>query len=79
MVTEIQLLERILKSFEYVQKNFDELAKKFEGKLVALMEEEIVASSDTIEDLIEQIEKKGINPAEVYVTSFPPKDFILIL
>ena len=79
MATEIQLLERGFKSFDYMQKNFDELAKKFEDKLIAITEEKIIASSDTIEDLIKQIEEKGMNPVEVYITSFPSKDFIWIL
>ena len=79
MATEIQLLERGFKSFDHMQKNFDKLAKKFEGKLIAITEGKIIASSDTIEDLIKQIEEKGMNPMEVYITSFPPKDFIWIL
>ncbi|MFQ6130379.1 MAG: DUF5678 domain-containing protein [Candidatus Hadarchaeaceae archaeon] len=79
VVTETQLLENGFRSFDWVQKNFDELARKYEGKLVAVVDEEIIASSDTIEDLIMQIEKKGKNPAETYVTSFPPRDIIWIL
>ena len=79
MATETQLLEKGFQSFNWVQSNFDELAKKYEGKLVAVEEGEIIASSDTVEGLIKQIEKRGMNPAEVYITSFPPKDFIWIL
>ena len=79
MATETQLLEKGSKSFDWVQRKFDELAKKYEGKLVAVEEGEIIASSGTMEDLIKQIEKKGKNPAETYVTSFPPKDLIWIL
>lgn len=79
MATETQLLEKGSKSFDWVQRKFDELAKKYEGKLIAVEEGEIIASSDTMEDLITQIEKKGKNPTETYVTSFPPKDLIWIL
>jgi len=76
---ETQLLEKGSKSFDWVQRNFDELARKYEGKLIAVEDKEIIASSDTIEDLVIQIEKRGKNPAETYVTSFPPKDLIWIL
>jgi len=79
MVTETQLLEKGSKSFDWVQKNFDELAKKHEGKLIAVEDGEIIASSDTMEDLMRQIERKGKNPAETFITSFPPKDLIWIL
>ncbi len=79
MATETQLLGRGFKSFDWVQRNFDELVKKYEGKLVAVEGERIIASSETVEGLITQIEKKGKNPAEIYVTSFPPKDLIWIL
>lgn len=79
MVTETQLLERGSKSFEWLQKNFDDLARRYEGKLVAVEDEAVIASGDTVEDLIEQIEKKGKNPSETYITSFPSKDFFWIL
>jgi orotate phosphoribosyltransferase-like protein len=59
--------------------NFDELAKKYEGKLVAVEDEEVIAAGDTMGDLIRQIEEKGKNPAEVYITSFPPRDSIWVL
>ena len=79
MVTETQLLERGFKSSEWLQKNFDDLARRYKGKLVAVEDEAVIASSDTIEDLITQIEKKGKKPAETYITSFPSKDFFWIL
>jgi predicted Rossmann-fold nucleotide-binding protein len=78
-VTDTQLLEKGFRSSNWVQKNFDELAKKYEGKLIAVEDEEIIAVSDTMEDLTRQIERKGKNPAETYVTSFPPGDFIWVL
>ena len=77
-VTETQLLEKGLRSSDWVQRNFDELAKKYEGKLIAVEDEEVIAASDTIEDLIRQIEGKNKNPAETYVTSFPPSDSIWV-
>jgi leucyl-tRNA synthetase len=76
---EIELLKSGVRSAEWVEKRFDELAKKFEGMLIAVEDEKIVASSDNVRDLIAQIEKEGKDPARVYVTSFPPKDFIFIL
>jgi hypothetical protein len=77
-VTETQLLEKGLKNSDWVQRNFDELAKKYEGKLIAVEDEEVIAASDTMEDLIRQIESKGKNPAETFVTSFPPSDSIWV-
>lgn len=78
-MTETQLLCRGIRSFNWVQKKFDELAEKYEGKLVAVEDEEIIASSDSIEDLIAQIKKMGKNPAELLITSFPPRDVLWIL
>jgi orotate phosphoribosyltransferase-like protein len=78
-LTGTQLLEKGFRSLNWVQKNFDELAKKYEGKLVAVEDEEVIAAGDTMGDLIRQIEEKGKNPAEVYITSFPPRDSIWVL
>ena len=76
MENEILRVEII--SAKWVEDRFDELAKKFEGKLIAVEGEEIIASSGDAKDLMKQVERKGKDPRRVYITSFPPKDFILI-
>jgi hypothetical protein len=77
--TEIELLESGVRSAKWVESKFDELAKKFEGKLIAVDNEKIIASSEDMRDLIIQIEREGKDPALVYITSFLPKDLAFIL
>jgi hypothetical protein len=76
---EIEVLKAGIKSARWVESKFDELVKEYEGKLIAVEDEEIIASSDSINDLMTQIEKKGKDPRRIYTTSFPPGDSIWIL
>lgn len=76
---ENEILRAGIRSAKWVEDRFDKLAKEFEGKLIAVEGEEIIASSTDTKDLIEKVEKKGKDPRRVYIASFPPKDFILIL
>jgi len=67
------------KATEFVEKNFKKFSERYEGKLIAVKNKKIIASSEDSEELVKKIKKSGHNPNWIYITSFPPKGLTLIL
>jgi 3-methyladenine DNA glycosylase Tag len=67
------------KATEFVEKNFKKFSEQYEGKLIAVKNKKIIASSEESEELVKKIKKSGHNPNWTYITSFPPKGLTLIL
>jgi intergrase/recombinase len=76
---EIEILNAGIEDAKYVDENFEKLSREYEGKIIAVKNRSIIASADTIEELIEKVKAKKSDPRTVYVTSFPPKGLIFIL
>jgi len=76
---EIEILNVGIEDARYVDENFERLSKEHEGKIIAVKNRTIIASANTIEELIERIRAQKSDPRTVYVKSFPPKDLIFIL
>lgn len=76
---EMKLFEEYDRDADWFQENFDKLADKYAGMALAIKKGDIIASSDNIDDLIIKIEKKGENPAMIFVGTILPNDEILIL
>jgi intergrase/recombinase len=76
---EIEILNAGIEDAKYVDEHFEKFSREHEGKIIAVKNKRIIASADTIEELIEKVKAKKSDPRTVYVTSFPPKGLIFVL
>ncbi len=75
---ESELLGSIEKDNNWLNVNQDEL-QKYKGKTIAVKDEKIIVLSDTIEEVIIELEKMDENPAFVLIETIPSKDVAFIL
>jgi hypothetical protein len=71
-------LERLEKDSVWVTEHYDNL-KKYEGQVVAVKGETIIAVSENLEALLKDLEKKNENPACLLLEAIPPKNVSFIL
>ena len=71
-------LERLEKDSVWVTEQYDSL-KKYEGKVIAVKNQSIIAVSDNLEKLLKYLEKKKENSACLLLEAIPPKNISFIL
>lgn len=79
MENEVLLLVNSMKDLEWLQGNSAEIRKKYEGKIVAIKDRAIVAIAQNSKILLNNLEKNGINPAEVIIERIPEENELIIL
>ncbi len=63
----------------WVSDNLEKLKAQFEGKVFAVRGKRVIASSDSIVLLVQQLEETGENLEETVIESIPPRDLAFIL
>jgi len=76
-VSETELLERLIEDSKWISENYEEL-RKYEGKVIAVKNKRIILASESILDLLNELEKKE-NAAYILVEAIPPKNASFIL
>lgn len=71
-------LERLEEDSAWVTQHYDSL-KKFEGKVVAVKNKDIIAVSENLEKLLKDLENKNENAACLLLEAIPPKNVSFIL
>ena len=82
MIEEIdiaEVLKRTGKSREWIKEHYEELRAKHAGEVFVVRDEQLVATSKNILELLKEIEKKGENPTFLVMDSIPPKGLSFIL
>ncbi len=81
MITDMLAME--LKSFEsdfiFFQNKKEDLRKDFLNKFVAIKEEEVIASGNSIEEVNIKLESKNIDPAKTVIEFVPEEEGIMVL
>jgi hypothetical protein len=75
----LRSLKEAVEDSEWVSRNYDELRKKYEGKIFAVRRKEVVAAAETVEELRKMLEERGENISLLLIESIPPKGFSFIL
>lgn len=78
VVQETVLLTNSIENFKWIQKNFKELEKGYEGKFIAVKNEEIIAFASTRDALNKELQKKKIDISEVFIDFIPRKGHIIL-
>ncbi len=71
-------LERLEEDSAWVTQHYESL-KKYQGKVVAVKNKDIIAVSENLDTLLEELEKKKDNPACLLLEAIPPKNVSFIL
>ena len=70
---ELHFLAGSVADLEWYRKNLEDIQTKFDGKVVAIKEEEIIGSSADAQTLLAQLEKQGIDSDLVLIKRVFPK------
>lgn len=77
-----RILEILRKSEEdstWVSEEFDKLRSKYEGKVLAVKNRNIVSYADTVEELLKKLKQIGEDAAFLLIETVPPKNLSFIL
>jgi Family of unknown function (DUF5678) len=75
----LEAIEKTEKNRNWIANNYDKLRTQFEGKVFAVKDERIVESSDNVERLLEEVNKRGEDTALLVIESIPRKGVAYIL
>jgi predicted translin family RNA/ssDNA-binding protein len=75
----LRLLREAVEDSEWISRNYDELKKKYEGKIFAVRRKKVVAAAETVEELRKMLEARGENISFLLIESIPPKGVSFIL
>lgn len=75
----LNALETTEKNRAWVSKNYEQLRNKYQGKVFAVKDEQVVASKERITELVDEVNTKEADAALVLMESIPPKGVVYIL
>ena len=64
---------------EWLNSNYKSLREEYSGKVVAIVEPDNIIVKDNHEELVKELEKKGIDIESVAVTNIPKKGHAAIV
>lgn len=64
---------------EWLNSNYEKLREKYSGKVVAIVEPDNIIVKDNHEELVKELEEKGIDLESVAVTNIPKKGHAAIV
>ncbi len=64
---------------EWLNSNYKSLRKEYSGKVVAIVEPDRIIVKDSHDELVKELEEKGIDFESVAVTNIPKKGHALIV
>jgi len=81
--TEDSEILRILKVAEedskWFSEKYEQLQTKYEGRVVAIRNKDVVGDADSVEGLLDVVQKKGEDIAYILIETIPGKDVSFIL
>mgnify|MGYP001606133026 FL=1 len=69
-----EILERWEKEEQWLEQNADYVKEKYDQKLIAIKDNAIIAAASWMEEIIDAVEKQGLDPSEVmvrYISKIP--------
>ncbi|MHC4444380.1 MAG: DUF5678 domain-containing protein [Planctomycetota bacterium] len=73
------MLEKAEGDNAWLQEHFEEIQKEHPNEFVAMSEGEVIAEGRSSVDVVNEVKRKGENPAVVLIEFIPEKGLILIL
>jgi ABC-type phosphate/phosphonate transport system ATPase subunit len=76
---EVQILKAMESDTEWINKHQDELTKKYSERFIAVKNGKVMAADKDFENLLKELGKKGISPAEAMIRFIFKKGYLFIL
>ena len=76
---EMTMLQTAGENNEWLTSNFKKIQKEHPNKFIAVSDEHIIAEGGESEEVINDVKKKGKDPAAVLIEFIPEKGLVLIL
>mgnify|MGYP001602203327 CR=1 FL=1 len=71
MVSDLEMLKEAGEALEWINENGKELSEKYAGKMIAVKGRELIATAGTLDELFEEIRKKGLRQQEMIIEWIP--------
>jgi len=71
-------LEKLDRDSIWVNEHYDDF-RKYQGKVIAIKDRQVIAVQDSLEELLEELKKKKENPALLLIEAIPPENIAFIL
>jgi len=81
-LSDSEILEKLKIAEEdskWFSEKYDDLRRKFEGKVVAVKNKKIIGDAESVEELLNMVQKKGEDTAYMLIETIPAKDVSFIL
>jgi len=75
----LEILKRSEEDSRWVSEKYEELRDKYEGKVFAVRNRDVISYADTVEELVETLEKMGEDVGFLLIETVPPRDLSFIL
>lgn len=75
----IEILDDMEKNGEWLDRNYEELMKKHPDTFIAIKNQRPEVCNKNLDELLKELQKKGIDRTEVLIEFIPSKDFVLLL
>lgn len=75
----LEMAKRAQRDSKWISDNYDQLREKYDKKAFAVKDGKVVGDADTVQDLVDKLEKNGENAAFLLIEVIPPKDASFIL
>jgi len=75
----LEILKKSEEDSEWVGEEYDKLRTKYEGKVFAVKNKNVISHADTVEELVEKLEKMGEDVGFLLIETIPPRDLSFIL
>lgn len=77
MEEEVEMLLKANENSKFVDENFEQLSRKYPGKVIAVKNNKVVAVAKDTDTLMKKISQKDLS--SVFITSIPPRGVAFIL
>lgn len=75
----LEILKIAEEDSKWFSEKYKELQAKYEGKVVAIKNKNVVGDADSVDELLDKVGKKGEDAAHILIETIPPRDVSFIL
>lgn len=74
----LEILKRYEEDSRWVSEEYENLRGKYEGRVMAVRNRNVISYADTIEELVEKLERMGEDLGFLLIETIPRRDFSFI-
>ena len=63
----------------WFSREYSKIQDKYKGKVVAVKDKKVIAYAESVEELLEELERAGEDPSSLLMEAVPPEDAPYIL